>query len=85
MNFIKAELRPLIVNGRIIYKEANRSFSIIRFKRRVIDFFPDLKKDRGWNYQLEYWLTHDKVLKRINQMKEQEEGIPLLLYIYPTK
>jgi hypothetical protein len=51
----------------------------------VIDFFPDLKKDQGWNYQLEYWLTHEKLQARLNQIKKQGKGIPLLLYIYPTK
>ena len=73
--------RPLIVNGRLIYNEAKRACSIIRFKKRIIDEFPELKSG-NWSYQLEHWKDYPTTIERIKEAQEGEEKVPILLFIY---
>ena len=84
MKTIKPLLRPIITTGKLFYEEAARAFVLIRLKRRIIHEFPQLQKNVGWSYQLEYHRTISPTIARI-QEAEQKEGVPLLVFIYPTK
>ena len=73
--------RPVTVIGRLMYDERARAYALIRFKRRILDLFPQLRQDKSWCYSLEYWQDQNQTIERINQAKD---GIPLLIFIYPT-
>lgn len=85
MKVIKPILRPLIVNGRLMYDERAKAYALIRFKRRIIDLFPQLKSEQDWCYLLEYWQDHPTTIQRLKESQKNNEGVPLLLFIYPTK
>ncbi len=74
-------IRPMIVNGSLIYNESSRACSIIRLKRTVLEEFPQLKSKDNCFYQLEFWKDYATTLQRITEAQENEEGIPLLLWI----
>ena len=78
---IEPIIKPVAVVGRLMYDERARAYALIRFKRRIIDLFPQLRQDKSWCYSLEYWQDKNKTIERIKQAKE---GIPLLIFIYPT-
>ena len=79
---IKPITQPLIVNGRLIYNEANRASSIIRLKKKIVKEFPDLKKNKNMLYQFEFWRSYEETINRIKQMEEKGQGIPFLIFFY---
>ncbi|MDO8655952.1 MAG: hypothetical protein Q7K45_01825 [Nanoarchaeota archaeon] len=82
MKTIKPLVKPIVTSGRISYEESSRAYTLIRFKRRIIDEFPQLQTSKKWQYQLEYCRTYPATLKRIEQAQTLDQGIPLLLFIY---
>ena len=82
---IKPITQPLIVNGRLIYNEANRTSSIIRLKKKIIKEFPDLKRKKKMLYQFEFCRSYEKTIDRIKQMQERDQGIPFLIFFYAEK
>ena len=85
MKTIEPFVQPLIVKGKLFYDESLRAYTKIRLKRRVLDEFAQLREERGWNYQIEFHGSCVATMKRIQDAQHKEEGIPLLLFIYPTK
>jgi len=81
MTEIKKLTRPLIVKGRLIYNEARRACSIIRFKTKILDEFPDLRSG-NWSYQLEHWKDYPTTIERLKEAQDCQEKVPMLLFIY---
>ncbi len=73
-------IRPIIANGALVYNESSRASSILRLKKVVIEEF-QLQSKNNCFYQLEFWRDYATTLERIKEAQENEEGIPLLLWI----
>ncbi len=85
MKTISPLTKPLIVHGRMMYDDYSGAYAIIRFKRRVLDFFSQLYSDEEWMYQLEYWHDYKTAEDRIKEANAKGEGIPILLFIQKSK
>lgn len=73
-------IRPIVVQGSVIYNEYSRGCSLIRLKQVILEEF-DLKSNNHCFYQLEFWRDYAATIERIKEAQENEEGIPLLLWI----
>lgn len=73
--------RPIIEQGKLFYCESSRAHSIVRFKKTILEHFPQLRSRKKWQYSLEYWRDVHTTIRRITEAQERKEGIPLLLFI----
>ena len=74
-------IRAVIAYGSLVYNESSRASSLLRLKRVIIDEF-QLGSKNNCFYQLEFWKDYATTLERIKEAQENEEGIPLLLWIH---
>lgn len=80
---IQPTYKPVIVQGRLIYDSRSQAFSIIRFKKRILEEFSQLRKDKQWRYQMEYWSDYDLTMDRIMQIYRRDGTMPIMVFIYP--
>lgn len=85
MQSIQPLLKPLIVQGRLIYDYRSGAFALIRLKKKLLEEFSGLKEDRHWRYQMEYWSSYDLTIDRIIEAYRKHENPPILLFIYPEQ
>ena len=85
MKAITPILRPVVVQGRLIYDARSHAFTIIRLKKRIVEEFPQLKKDQHWRYTLEFWPDYDLTVDRIIEAYRKQENPPLLVFVYPEQ
>ena len=78
--------KPLITKGVVSYSESCRARNTIRLKKEIIKEFNELK-ERGKDiiYKIEYHRNLSKLLRRIEEVKDNKEGIPFLLFIYSER
>lgn len=80
-------LRPwnqvLEYNGKVSYSESERAWNTIRFRRALIQEFPDLKeKRRDIYYYLIFFRDYHLLQKHIEELKELNQPLPMLLVLY---
>jgi hypothetical protein len=83
MKGIKPLFEPIIVQGKLVYSESSRAYNVIWLKKKIIDLFSDeLRKRKKWMYKLEYCWNLESTLRRVTQVVQETQNIPLLLFIY---
>src|SRR3989338_3430071 len=78
---IPACKRPLIVQGYLTYNDNVKCHNVLRFKKKLIDEFPDLKRAGRILYTAEYWRTSQDLLERIEFITTKQQGVPVLLFL----
>ena len=82
MNLLKPKTNNLEITGKVSYHESVHAWNTIRFKKPVLDMFPQLRnKSSIIKFKLEFSGSYDELIRRIVELKEKKEGIPLLLYL----
>ena len=82
MNLLKPKTNNLEITGKVSYHESVQAWNTIRFKKPVLDMFPQLRnRSNIIKFKLEFSSSYDEMLRRIVELKEKKEGIPLLLYL----
>ncbi len=81
-------LRPvhdaLEIKGKISYNEGAQAWNIIRFKKELLQEFPQLKEKRSQiSYKMLIFQTYKDLEKAIKDVKEQD-AFPILLFFYKT-
>ena len=82
MKHIRPLPKPIIVEGKLFYADLVRACCILRFKKAILEKFPQLYSGKNWYYSMEYWKTNANTIERIIEMQEKGEGVPILLFIY---
>ena len=61
-------------------------WNTIRFKRQILEEFPQLR-DRGTiiRYKLVFYKTYEELANAVEELKEGDIGLPLVLYLYKDK
>ena len=83
MNLLRPKTNNLEVTGKVSYHENVQAWNTIRFKKPILDMFPQLRnKSSIIKFKLEFSNSYDEMIRRIVELKEKKEGVPLLLYIF---
>ncbi len=83
----KQVLKPshdtLEINGRLSYTEGSHSWSIIRFKKELLQEFSQLRERRGsFSYKIILFRNYKIMAKALKEMQQKDEALPLLLLFY---
>lgn len=83
MNLLRPKTNSLEITGKVSYHENAQAWNTIRFKKPILDIFPQLRnKSSIIRFKLEFSNSYDEMIRRIVELKKREEGIPLLLYLF---
>lgn len=84
-NLIPITETPEIV-GRLFYSESDQAWSMIRFKKEILQKFTQLK-DKGGNfcYRMIMHQNYEELKEAINMMKKSSDSVPLLLFLCKKK
>jgi len=83
-------LRPInssvYIEGKISYHEARGSWDTIRFQRRLVNEFPQLKDKRAcFSYKMILHKSFKDLKKEIEKLRDNEEALPILLFLCKEK
>jgi len=71
------------VQGKLHYNESNQAWNKLKFKKELLDEFPQLKQKRSkFSYEMKYFrdpLDFEKILK---ELKKHPELLPVLMWFY---
>ena len=74
--------KTIEIIGRLSYEEGYRAWSTIRFKKRLINEFPDLEEKRAiFSYKMVLYQTPRELEKAVREMKKEDKPLPILLYL----
>jgi hypothetical protein len=73
----------LIAGGRVSYEESTHSWNTIRLNKSILNEFPTLKNKKAKiSFKIECPRTIQNLKDRIKEIEIENNGIPMLLYIY---
>ncbi len=78
-------LRPkhetLEIKGRISYNEGAQAWNTIRFKKDLLQEFPQLKEKRSaFSYNMALFRSYKMLIKRFKEMQQKDEPLSILLF-----
>ena len=83
MNVLRPKSDSLETYGKVSYHEKTHAWCRIRLPKIILDKFPQLKKRSNIiTYKLEVYSSYDSLIRKIIELKKEDEGIPLLLYLH---
>ena len=83
MNLLRPKTNNLEITGKVSYHENAHAWNTIRFKKPILDMFPQLRNRSSIiRFKLEFSSSYDEMIRRIVELKEKKEGVPLLLYLF---
>ena len=82
-------LRPqrnvIEIKGKLIYTESIGAWNSIRFKKELINEFPQLKEKRSaFSYKMTFYQEYKELEKAIRKIKRDGEALPILLFLCQT-
>jgi len=72
------------VTGKLHYNESNQAWSNIKFKKELVDEFPQLKDKRAsFSYEIFFYRDLIELEKTMNEIKKKKgDVLPLLMFFY---
>ncbi len=71
------------IQGKLYYNESNQAWNKLKFKKELLDEFPQLKKKRSkFSYEMKYFRDPLDFEKLLNQLKRRPELLPILIWFY---
>ena len=82
MKILRPSANALEVYGKVSYHEKAQAWNTIRFQKVILDKFPQLRNKMSIiNFKLEFFDSYDALIRKIVELKQKEQGLPLLLYL----
>lgn len=73
----------IISEGKVSYHEGLRAWNTVRLKAAIVEMFPQLReKQERINYRVELYRNHDDAIRTLVKLRENGDGVPLLLYLH---
>ena len=73
--------KTLEIKGKIVYREADQSWNMLKLRKELIAEFPQLKEKRSkFSYQMLLHRSYEDLEKLIKKMKRKKLPFPMLLY-----
>lgn len=74
--------KELEIKGKIVYREADQCWNMLKLKRELIAEFPQLKEKRSeFSYRMIYHRTYGDFEKALKKMKKENKPLPIILYL----
>lgn len=74
--------KTLEIKGKIVYREPDQSWNMLKLKRELITEFPQLKEKRSsFSYKMLFYRTYEEFEKLIRKMKRDKLPLPIILYL----
>lgn len=81
--------KPLIIRkiiniqGKLIYNESNQAWNKLKFKKELLNEFPQLKQKRSkFSYEMKYFKDPSDFKKLIKDLKRNSIAFPILIWFY---
>ena len=72
--------------GSLFYNESDQAWSMIRFKKEVLQKFPQLKDKQGnFCYKMKMYASQDELKEAIKLLEKTSDSVPLLLFLCKKK
>lgn len=81
MNDLKVSTQPVITQGPVYYDNMSRVFNEIRLKRRLLQYFGSMVKEKGLCYRTELYPNFEQLIQRIQEIKQNKGAMPILLFL----
>lgn len=86
LTFLSPKKETLKIKGNLFYNESAQSWSVIRFKKEILQEFPQLKDKRGsFGYFMVMNRTYNDIKKEISEIEKRGEVLPILLFLCKRK
>jgi hypothetical protein len=80
--FLSPKKETLKIKGNLFYNESAQSWSVIRFKKEILQEFPQLKDKRGsFGYFMVMNRTFGDMKKEISEIEKKGDVLPILLFL----
>jgi len=71
------------IKGKLLYNESKQAWSNLKFKRELINEFPQLKEKRSaFSYEIMLCKSQEEIENTIQKFLKKGEAVPLLLWLY---
>lgn len=81
-SFRKAFSDVIVSCGSVYHDKYTNKNNTVRLKAKIIDAFGDLSKSKTLFYRAELYPTFDEISKRINELRQSDNAIPILLFLF---
>lgn len=82
MQILRPKSDSLEAYGKVSYQESLKSWNTIRIPKIFLNKFPQLRKRSSIIlFKLEFCENYDNTIRKIVELKQQNKGVPLLLYL----
>jgi len=86
VTFLPPKKETLKVKGNLFYNESAQSWSVIRFKKEVLQEFPQLKEKRGsFGYFMVMNRSYKEIKREMAELEKKQEVLPILLFLCKRK
>jgi len=86
VTFLPPTKETLKIKGNLFYNEGAQSWSVIRFKKEILQEFPQLKEKRGsFGYFMVMNRSYKDMKRKIAELEKSQEVLPILLFLCKRK
>ena len=83
---LRPQKNAIEIKGKFSYSEGIRAWNIIRFKKELINEFPQLKEKRSaFSYKMTFYQEYKELEKAIRKIKRDGGALPVLLFLCKEK
>ena len=78
--------RVINIKGRVLYNDNHHTWNTIRFKKEIVNEFPQLKERRAnFSYKMVFYENYDDFEKEFRRLRRNKEPLPILLFLCREK
>lgn len=84
--FLKPRKRIISAKGKLYYSESFSAWNSLRFRKQLLDEFPQLKEKRSsFSYKMVLYTDYLELDKSFRKLRRDKEAIPILMWIVKEK
>ena len=81
-NILRPKHDTLKLCGNLSYGEGNRAWNVLRFKKNILQEFPQLKeRQKKFGYKMVMHRSFKELKEAINKMEKESDVIPIFLFL----
>lgn len=83
---LRPQRNAIEIKGKLTYTESIGAWNSIRFKKELINEFPQLKEKRSiFGYKLLFYQEYNELEKAIRELKKNNGALPILMWLVKEK
>ena len=74
------------IQGKLHYNESNQAWNKLKFKKELLNEFPQLKEKRSkFSYEMQYFRDPLDFETTLKEFKNSSQALPVLMWIFKDK